>query len=68
MKTALEKEPDNKLKTLLFINLIRLHKQIADYENQEYYNAKLLETMGFPMTDWDDDEEDDEEEGANEEI
>jgi len=65
MKTALEKKPDNKLKTLLLINLIRLHKQIADYDNQEYYNAKLLETMGFgAMTD----DEDDEEEGAEEEI
>lgn len=70
MKTALEKKPDNKLKTLVLINLIRFHKQIADYDNQEYYNAKLLETMGFgSMIDWDEDDEDDEDdEEAQEEI
>jgi tetratricopeptide (TPR) repeat protein len=62
MKTALEKKPDNKLKTMLLMNLIRLHKQIADYDNEEYYNAQLLETMGFTFT------MDDEGEGEEEEI
>ena len=58
MKTALEKKPDNKLKQLLLINLVRLHKQIADYDNQEYYNAKLLETLGFgAMPDVEEEEE-----------
>lgn len=65
MKTALDKKPDHQLKTLLLINLIRLHKQIADYDNQEYYNAQLMETMGFAgMTDG----EDDLQEGADDEI
>lgn len=60
MEKALELNPSQDLLTKLYINLIRLHKQIADYDKQDYYQVKLLQLLGFPA-ELEGDEDDNEE-------
>ncbi|MEO8151115.1 MAG: hypothetical protein ABI723_26015 [Bacteroidia bacterium] len=45
---ALQMTVPDQLRTTIYINMIRLHKQIGEYDKQEYYNGKLLESLGFP--------------------
>lgn len=45
---ALLLNSDHKLLFTLYRNLAALYKQIADYDNHEYYKGKMFEYCGFP--------------------
>jgi tetratricopeptide (TPR) repeat protein len=61
MEQALTMNPGKQLLTALYINLVRLNKQISEYDRQEYYQAKVLQSVGFPVEfgEGDEDEEED---------
>lgn len=61
IETALKQNPNRQLLITLYLNLAQLYKKIADYDNHEYYTAKMMETIGFPV-EYVDDEDD---EGGN---
>lgn len=58
IETALQQNPDTNLLVRLYLNLSQLYKKISDYDNHEYYKAKMLQTIGFDV-EMDDEEEDD---------
>ncbi len=59
IEKALQQNPDNNLLITLYLNLSRLYKKISDYDKHEYYKAKMLEAVGFPVSFEEDDEMDD---------
>ncbi len=56
MKMALNKNPSEQLKTTIYVNLVRLHKQISDYDMEEFFLQKTMQTIGFPVPLDDEDE------------
>lgn len=58
IETALQQSPDTNLLITLYLNLSRLYKKISDYDNHEYYKAKMMQAIGFDV-EIDDDESDD---------
>ena len=61
MEKALETGVKGSLKQTIYLNLTRLHKQIADYDKAEYYNQLFVNTV-FSFDDDEDDEDYDEDE------
>ena len=60
VEKALALNTDEKLLFTLYRNLSLLYKQIADYDKQDYYRRKMMESVGFPF-DYDFDGEDEDE-------
>ncbi len=59
LNKALEYEVEPSLLFTVYRNLSILYKKISDYDMHEYYNAKMLESLGFPV-DFTGEEDDDE--------
>ena len=52
-----EAKEDMRTLQTIYINLVRLYKQLAEYDLQESYNIKLLTILGFGIEDGEDDED-----------
>jgi tetratricopeptide (TPR) repeat protein len=62
LEKALGENPSPQILTLLYTNLSRMYKKIADYDKHEYYKGKLFESLGFDV-EWKEGDEDEDEEG-----
>lgn len=58
VEKALALDTDEQLLFTLYRNLSLLYKQICDYDKQDYYRRKMMETVGFPV-DFDIEDDDD---------
>jgi tetratricopeptide (TPR) repeat protein len=58
IETAMQQDPSEVLLQKMYMSLSRLYKLIADYDMQEHYYVKFMESLGFEMEFEDDDDED----------
>lgn len=47
LEEGLQHKPDDRLKFLLYKNLVNLYGKIADYDRKDYYAGKIMEMAGF---------------------
>jgi tetratricopeptide (TPR) repeat protein len=57
---AVELRKDGPLLTTVYLNLARLYGSVADYDKQNFYKAKMLESLGFGV-EWREEDDDDDE-------